>query len=130
MTAAAIGAPRGRFVTGLAVYRLPGPGDLLQLMRPLVYVARDGRTFEVPAGMIADGNSGPVKHADGEPAGWLHDWLYRLDCRAGLSRAEADALFREALEAEGFSRAFAWLQWAAVRAFGASSWHRKRVHPI
>lgn len=122
-----IPAPRGRFLTALVTYRAPGPGQLWRLEQPLVYVSRAGRRFEVPAGMLADGNSGPTKNAEGEPAGWLHDWLYRVNCPARLSRAEADAIFREALVAEGFSRAYAALQWAAVRAFGGSSWQRKRV---
>lgn len=122
-----LSVPRGRFLTSLVIYRPPGPGRLWRLAEPLVYVSRSGRRFEVPAGMLADGNSGPWKNAEGEPAGWLHDWLYRANCPAGLSRAEADAIFREALVAEGFSRVYAALQWAAVRALGAPSWHRKLV---
>lgn len=118
---------RGRFLTALVTYRPPGPGQLWRLQQNLRYRASDGRIFEVPAGMLADGNSGPWKNAEGEPAGWLHDWLYRIDCSERLTRSEADEIFREALIAEGFSRAYAWTQWAVVRALGGSRWQRKHV---
>lgn len=108
--------------TPLAIMRLPGPGKLWQLQAPLSF-----GPYTVPAGMIADGNSGPLKNAESEPAGWLHDWLYRLDCPVRLTRREADAVFYGALRASGIGAAHAHVQWLAVRLLGGSSWRRKRV---
>jgi hypothetical protein len=45
----------------------------------------------------------------------LHDYLYRTGI---VTRAEADAVFREALLADGVSWWRAWMMWAGVRAMG------------
>jgi hypothetical protein len=115
------------FRTALDVIRLPGPGNLWKIQRKLVYIARDGRVFVVPVGMIADGNSGPLKHAENELPGWLHDYLYRIDCEPQLTRKEADLIFYEALQAEGRSWRSATIQYLAVRLLGGPSWKQKRV---
>jgi hypothetical protein len=122
-----VGSAVSRF-SSLHIMRVAGPGRLWKLVRPLVYEHPHGWKVEVPAGMIADGNSGPLKHAENEPPGWLHDYLYRVDAVPRLSRSEADDIFCAALISEGRPAWRAYIQWAAVRAFGASSWRRKRVN--
>jgi hypothetical protein len=52
-------------------------------------------------------------------AGAIHDGFYRTKL---LERGDADAVFYEALRAKGVGRAQATVRWAAVRAFGRSSY--------
>jgi len=49
----------------------------------------------------------------------LHDYLYRMQ---PISRAEADAIFRRALEAEGVILPGRWLYWSGVRLGGWIAW--------
>lgn len=49
----------------------------------------------------------------------LHDWLYRLH---SVTRAEADALFRDKLSEDGAGWLRSRAMWAAVRAFGWLYW--------
>lgn len=55
----------------------------------------------------------------------LHDYLYRMQ---PISRAEADAIFRRALEVEGVILPGRWLYWLGVRLGGWIAWrgHRGR----
>lgn len=54
----------------------------------------------------------------------LHDRLYELHT---LTRAAADAVFREAMQVTGTRRLRAWAMWAAVRCFGRSAY---RTGPV
>src|SRR5690606_27796302 len=53
----------------------------------------------------------------------LHDYLYRMQ---PISRAEADAIFRRALEAEGVILPGRWLYWSGVRMGGWIAWRGHR----
>jgi hypothetical protein len=57
-------------------------------------------------------------------AGLVHDKAYRS---GDLSRADADALYHEALRTLGLGRARAWVRWAGVRAFGRGAWKGHRA---
>jgi hypothetical protein len=99
-------------------------GDDWLLLSPLVYTTKRGDTFEVPAGFTSDFASIPkvfwtvVGDPDGPwaPAAVIHDFLYRT---AIVPRAEADAIFREAMEElPGISWLKRWAMWAALRVGG------------
>lgn len=76
--------------------------------------------------------------------GAVHDYLYRSDCSPCVTRAQADAIYREIsvisavqyLLAEGkeptaiqMARIYsqAWSKWLGVRIGGAGSYHKKTV---
>lgn len=48
---------------------------------------------------------------------FIHDFLYATKIK-GISRKEADRIYREALHLEGANWASAWSQWLGVRTFG------------
>lgn len=84
----------------------------------------------VPAGFITDLASVPrIFWAVFPPFGkytraaTLHDWLYRSSV---TSRAVADAIFLEAMEADGVSFATRAILYSAVRLFGWAAFKRKR----
>lgn len=98
-----------------------------RLTAPLIYHSkRLGDYVEVPAGFITDFESCPrlpiLFLAFGEivhsPA-VVHDWLYTAP--APVSRADADAVLREACIAVGVPAWRAWGVWAGVRLGG---WRR------
>ena len=77
--------------------------------------------------------------------GAVHDYLYRKDSYPRVSRAQADAIYREIsvisavqyLLAEGKEptaiqmariHSQAWAKWAGVRAGGWRSYHKKSIH--
>lgn len=111
-----------------------------QLIAPLVYEARNGRTFVVPAGFYSDGASVPRAlwtlyppfGGTYEPAAWLHDYLYAYaEAEFGtdhghVSRAEADGLFDEAMEALGFRATGRMVIYRGVRLGGWLSWRKYR----
>jgi hypothetical protein len=90
-----------------------------RLLAPLVYQSDVlGREIVVEEGFEYDGASIPwwlpaayvSLREPAEAASVIHDWLYRHP--EVCTRAEADAVFREALEADGvgwWRRNFAWL---------------------
>lgn len=98
-----------------------------RLTAPLVYHSkRLGERVEVPSGFITDFEScprvpvlfllfGELVHS----AAVVHDWLYTAP--APVSRAEADAVLREACIAVGVPAWRAWGVWAGVRLGG---WRR------
>lgn len=98
-------------------------GDLFRLLEGLPF-----GEFEVPAGFETDFASIKGFHnivlypiyalfkGYGNYGSTVHDYLYRKKI---VSRKEADAIFYEALRAEGVARWRAWLMWAGVR-IGAS----------
>lgn len=70
-----------------------------------------------PAGFRHNGPSFPlIVGGDGEEASAIHDFMYsRPDL---YTRAQADAVFREALAASGMGRVRRTGWWLGVRAFG------------
>lgn len=95
-----------------------------RLSAPLIYHSkRLGNCVEVPEGFITDFESCPrlpvLFLAFGEivhsPA-VVHDWLYTAP--SPVSRAEADAVLREACIAVGVPAWRAWGVWAGVRMGG------------
>jgi hypothetical protein len=95
------------------------------LTRPLVYESDvlDAR-ITVPQGFRTDFASVPrlpfVYWLYGgdfcDEAATIHDFLYS---RGAVTRAQADAVFREAMRAEGVAAWRAWPMWLGVRLFGA-----------
>ena len=62
-----------------------------------------------------------------DEAGVVHDYLYRADCKPCVSRAKADAIYREACLALGNTMFTAWSKWAGVRVGGWRHFHKKTV---
>lgn len=101
-----------------------------RLTAPLIYHSKRLANYvEVPAGFVTDFESCPrvpvLFLAFGEivhsPA-VIHDWLYTAP--AQCSRAEADAVLREACIAVGVPAWRAWGVWAGVRIGGASRFNK------
>lgn len=93
------------------------------LLSPLVYQSdRLGRIITVPAGFETDYASVPrlpfaylFFGGIAKKAATLHDYLYRTGL---VSRADADATFKEAMLVSDVSGWRAWPMYAGVRAFG------------
>lgn len=84
----------------------------------------------VPVGYITDFSSVPrlplaylVAGATANEAAVIHDWLYTSKAHDGkaITRAMADAVFKEAIKASEDTQAPAWLMWLAVRV-GGGAW--------
>jgi uncharacterized protein DUF1353 len=107
---------KGEFRTELDARRVHGTRKR-HLLAPLVFLDSAGREHVVPEGFIYNGPSFPVIWGgDGEASSALHDHAYtRPDL---YTRAQADALLREALEAEGMGAIRRNWWWLGVRAFG------------
>lgn len=110
-----------RFLTSLDVRDIDNH-DWQLLAAFVVEVA--GKLYRVPAGFVTDFASVPrlplaflLFGNVGHRGAVLHDWLYRS---AGVPRADADAVFREVLKAEGVGAMRAGLMYAGVRAFGSN----------
>ena len=107
-----------------------------------------GEVYTVPAGFKTDGASIPrfLWRVCGTPldvprvyAALVHDWLYsggvpnaaRLHDAAYsgtpvVTRAEADALYRDLLIALGVSRVKVYTEWGALRLCGGSHWYKNK----
>lgn len=93
------------------------------LLSPLVYQSdRLGRIITAPAGFETDYASVPrlpfaymLFGGVAKKAATLHDYLYRTGL---VSRADADATFREAMLVSDVSGWRAWAMYGGVRAFG------------
>ena len=104
-------------------------GELWRLTEDFaVYV--DGFSFYVPKGFVTDGASiprflwrvcGHPLEAKRFPAAVAHDWMYYED--TGCDRATADRLYRVMLVALGVPAWRAWVEWGALRLFGARRWN-------
>lgn len=87
----------------------------------------------VPAGFETDGasvprvfwNVLPPLEGDYAAAAVLHDYLYREP--GNLSRADSDAVFREAMGVLGVGWLTRWTMWSAVRAGGWKPWNAYRA---
>lgn len=114
--------------TGTLDLRAHEAGEWVMLA-PLPFVTEAGEVITVPAGFVTDLASipspfRPVLDRNGKsrkPA-VLHDWRYCL--KAG-TRADADALFLEALKAEGVSLVERWAMYLGVRAGGWLYWNKR-----
>lgn len=91
--------------------------------------AQTPRAIVVPRGFITDLASIPrplrgVLNVNGRSrrAGVLHDYLY---CSQPCTRAEADAIFRRALAAEGINLVGRNTYYGGVRAAGWIYWHKR-----
>jgi hypothetical protein len=90
-----------------------------ELREPLVYEGRD-HTYPVPVGFTTDFASVPTvfvwlipRYGVYTKAAILHDFLCCGE--AGVSRGDADGMFRRALRELGVSLVRRWMMWAAVR---------------
>jgi hypothetical protein len=122
-----------RFLTPLQVVRAERKLDkatpdagMWALTRPLRYYSDVlGATIEVPKGFRTDFASVPrlplaylLFGGDiGDAAATVHDFLYS---GTKAPRKVCDAVFREALKAEGVDSFRSWAMWAGVRMFGAA----------
>lgn len=122
-------------VSALYMMKLPGPGQYYKLIRDLTY-EDDECEITCPAGMVADGNSGPIRDAERDVAGWVHDLTYRKDAlkyikfktqRPRYNRRWADQIYRRVALTEGTSRFDADIDYWTLRLLGRSSWHKNVV---
>lgn len=104
--------------------------DFVVLVEPLVYLANDGEMITIQSGLRCDGASVPhwasifaCPWNRALAPGLLHDHGYRV----GGERERWDALFYEALLAEGAEHDDARRMWEAVRLFGGTAWQRHRA---
>ena len=126
------------FTAPLEVRRLQGHGDLWATLRDVPYwtncreseeplEVRCVTCYTVPAGFTTDFASIPrlfwsiVGHPAGQyaQAAVLHDWLYRTKA---VPRAEADRIFREAMEVLEVPAWQRWIMWSAVRVAGRGAY--------
>ena len=105
------------------------PGEWV-VLNPLIYTARSGRTYGVPAGFITDLASIPAilrplfnPNDAGRKAAVLHDSRY---CIKSGTRKEADDLFLEALARCGVGFMRRWAMYAGVRAGGWVYWNSRQ----
>ena len=91
----------------------------------------------VPAGFVTDLASVPnqVWHAFPKFGRWtgaavIHDWLYRN--QAGISRDEADRVFRDLLKADGVPYGTVRLFYRMVQEFGGRAWdgHHREMEDV
>ena len=127
------------FTAPLEVRRLQGCGDLWVTLRDVPYwtgcqddidlplAVRCTTCYTVPAGFETDFASIPrafwslVGHPAGQyaQAAVLHDFLYRTKA---VPRAEADRIFREAMQVLEVPAWQRWAMWAAVRVGGSAAY--------
>lgn len=121
-----------RRIFGVPVVRLPRLGETRAvLVEPWLLDDLPGvAAVEIPAGFATDGASIPraLWRLCGHPlaaprvyAAIVHDWLYSGGA-PGMTRAQADAIYRDLLVCYGVPAAVAVVEWAALRLFGARHW--------
>jgi hypothetical protein len=106
-------------------------GDDWQLVTPLLYLRSDHGLIAVPTGFVTDLASIPrVFHplipVNGKhrAAAIIHDYLYETQT---TTRAEADLIFLEAMEASGVRFTQRWAMYLAVRMGGWMAWNKRRT---
>lgn len=94
------------------------------------------RMVVVPAGFVTDFASVPrlpfIFWFAGDTAkapAVIHDWFYRTNTE-DITRATADAVFSEAMEAKGYWKIRTWAMWAGVRIGGYWSYDTRRAHVV
>lgn len=93
-----------------------------KVLQPLVYQGRKQK-FDVPAGAETDFASVPIlfqwlipRSGKYTKAAVLHDYLWRVpEAHVGVSRGEADDIFRRCLQELGVPLLRRWIMWAGVR---------------
>lgn len=118
--------------TSPLILRVGPPGEWI-LERTLEWEGR--QRIVVPAGFITDLASIPralrgvlEQNGRSRKAAVLHDWLYssqRIGTRR-ITRAQADAVFRQALEAEHVGWVARSLYWSGVRVGGWLPWGKRQ----
>lgn len=135
----------GRFLSELEYRDISEGRDIvrLELTKPFGFHSEVlGCDFWVPEGFVSDGESIPsalhsVVHPFGlsRRAAVLHDALYK---HAGyfvaslffpVTRATADAVYREAVLVKGLASWRAWVRYYILRAFGWLAWNKHRTAP-
>jgi hypothetical protein len=123
------------FLTSLDVRQISE--DDWELLAPLHYYSPLlSREIIIPAGFITDFASVPrlpfiywftggKAHA---PAA-IHDWFYRTNTE-DITRATADALLAEAMEARGYWKIRTWSMWAGVRIGGYWSYDTRSTQGV
>ncbi|NEX92226.1 DUF1353 domain-containing protein [Caulobacter sp. 17J65-9] len=133
-----LAAPNARITDAYAVEELPGVTRdgraVVRLVRPLEYRVGSKDSDEVvvvPVGFETDFASVPPGFRELFPqlGPWarpaiLHDWLYANRGLGRYSRADADRIFREAMEVVGVPAWRRALMYWAVRVGGAGGWGR------
>jgi hypothetical protein len=92
-----------------------------QLLKEIEYQgARD--SFQIPAGQCTDFASVPrifvwflPRYGRYTKAAILHDYLWQVEVPKGMSRIDADGLFRQAMRELEVPFLRRWIMWAAVR---------------
>lgn len=106
----------------------------------VVYSAVLEAELHIPAGFEFDGESIPRwLHGIVPPYGYtrrgaaIHDYLYRFggyhapdSSLVSVTRAQADAVYREMIEARGFPAWRATVRWFALRCLGWIAWRQNR----
>lgn len=111
------------FMTSLDVSMIKTEPERWELDSPLVFFSElVGEKITVPKGFTTDFASVPrvpvvyLLYANrGKKAAVIHDYLYRYKL---YDRATCDAVFREALAADGEGFFISWAMWSGVRLFG------------
>lgn len=105
-------------------------GDDWRLVLPLIYLCDDYTAITVPAGFVTDLASiprllHPLIPVNGRhrAAAIVHDYLYASQT---TSRAEADAIFLEAMASCGVRWSQRWAMYAAVRIGGWLAWNDRK----
>lgn len=119
------------FLTPLRVEQLDD--DTWRLEEALVYYSQKlQRSLAVPPGFVTDFASVPrlpfiywLLGGKASKAAVVHDYLYRRN--AGVSRADADAIFVEAMQASGQAQWRQRLMYQGLRAGGGSSYHKRDI---
>lgn len=109
-------------------------GELFALLKPVFYLAQDGRLFQFPRGAQSDGISAPSicaavgrgKGGNDWAAGWFHDGVFRgwlmvwtgVWVKAKLAEAVGDGFLHECALACGDSDLEADTLYWAVKTFG------------
>lgn len=124
--------PKAQFLTTLRVEEIDETN--WRLTAPLHYhSAILGAVIVVPEGFITDFASVPrlpflywFAGDTARKAAVIHDWLYRTNT-VKMDRAQADAIFAEAIESLGYWKARSWFMWAGVRMGGWASFESRRA---
>lgn len=119
------------FISPLRVEQIDD--ELWQLTEPLVYYSQKlQRSLAVPAGFVTDFASVPrlpfvywLLGGRASKAAVIHDLLYRIG--SGVSRADADAILVEAMEATGQAPWRRRLMWQGLRIGGNSSYQKRAL---